>query len=255
MSHKIIKMFKKSVTEEDFKSALQVLERRLQFMEEKNDMLEQDNRVLKEKIIILETQHCFLSQVLTTKISELEKRITDFTDVWHPMMMENVNRIKSELVDEVAGKSEDLLQKFTAGFKVPNDLCGHFLVGLSDCEPYTPCFVSKTAKYDDLWFSLRKCRVTLFFLESIEFFQIKAFDITSFSNFFISLNGKVIREPLNSNQGQFWQYFTQNLGHPETTKGIKTIYNFCMERGIKFVCNGQENINGVPMKLIMEQIN
>jgi hypothetical protein len=30
-------------------------------------------------------------------IQRLEKRITDFTDVWHPIMTENINRIKAEL--------------------------------------------------------------------------------------------------------------------------------------------------------------
>ncbi len=88
-------MFKKSVTEEDFKSALQVLEQRMHFMEQKNALLEQ-------KIIKLESDNYFLRSELESKSSQLEKRITDFTDVWHPMMMENVNRIKSELVDEVA---------------------------------------------------------------------------------------------------------------------------------------------------------
>ena len=32
-----------------------------------------------------------------TDIQRLEKRITDFTDVWHPIMTENMNRIKAEL--------------------------------------------------------------------------------------------------------------------------------------------------------------
>jgi hypothetical protein len=30
-------------------------------------------------------------------IQRLEKRITDFTDVWHPIMTENINRIKADL--------------------------------------------------------------------------------------------------------------------------------------------------------------
>ena len=103
-------MFKKTVTEEDFKSALQQIEQRMHFMEQKNALLEQ-------KIIKLESDNYFLRSELESKSSQLEKRITDFTDVWHPMMMENVNRIKSELVDEVESKNSLAVENFKHDFR------------------------------------------------------------------------------------------------------------------------------------------
>lgn len=42
-----------------------------------------------------------LRHTIYTDVQRLEKRITDFTDLWHPIMTENMNRIKAELKEEV----------------------------------------------------------------------------------------------------------------------------------------------------------
>ena len=88
-------MFQKSLTEEKFTSFVQSLEQRLFFIEQKNYILEQ-------KINALQGENKALRE-------HLEKRITDFTDVWHPMMMDNINRIKTELVNEVEKVNSDFI--------------------------------------------------------------------------------------------------------------------------------------------------
>ena len=67
---------------------------RITLLEEKNVYLEQQNQQLNNNIINLQ-------YILDDVFKKLERRITDFTDVWHPMMMSNINRIKDELVDNV----------------------------------------------------------------------------------------------------------------------------------------------------------
>jgi hypothetical protein len=45
----------------------------------------------------LELEVNTLRHAVYNDIQRLEKRITDFTDVWHPIMTENINRIKADL--------------------------------------------------------------------------------------------------------------------------------------------------------------
>ncbi len=45
----------------------------------------------------LELEVNTLRHAVYNDIQRLEKRITDFTDVWHPIMTENINRIKTDL--------------------------------------------------------------------------------------------------------------------------------------------------------------
>lgn len=71
------------------------LEQTIKNQELTNKYLNQENQLLKQNINNLE--------------QKLEKRITDFTDVWHPIMMANINRIKNELVDEVDNKVETII--------------------------------------------------------------------------------------------------------------------------------------------------
>jgi len=162
-------MFQKSLTEEKFTSFVQSLEQRLFFIEQKNYMLEQ-------KINALQGENKVLRE-------HLERRITDFTDVWHPMMMDNINRIKTELVNEVEKVNSDfitekinaleqktdrdsdkhvcvlqhdkyscilsrLAEKNRENEMINNPVNGNILIGYSPCAQ--PCYCLKTTKSNEL---------------------------------------------------------------------------------------------------------
>ena len=68
---------------------------------------------LEERIKTLEQQNASIIQEMRNMtfhyfqhIERLERRITDFTDVWHPMMTANIVRIKDELVADTRKDSQ-----------------------------------------------------------------------------------------------------------------------------------------------------
>ncbi len=70
-------------------------------LEQKNKYLEQQNIILEQKNLEL-NNYILNLQIKSDETNKLlEKRITDFTDVWHPIMMQNINRIKEELIQTV----------------------------------------------------------------------------------------------------------------------------------------------------------
>jgi hypothetical protein len=69
--------------------------------EEKNDriyLLEQQNLTLMQEIRNMQSYYNSLFQKYNSHIDSLERRITDFTDIWHPIMTDNMVRIKNEIV-------------------------------------------------------------------------------------------------------------------------------------------------------------
>lgn len=250
-------MFKKSVNEEEFKSVIGVLEQRLHFMEQKNALLEQQIRKLEIANNNLLQQHI-------NDNSKLERRITDFTDVWHPMMMDNISRIKDELVEQVKDKSEDLLQTYKK--QIPNNLSNYVLVGfnIANGGSYIPCFAYKPSTWNDLYGTLVRSSFTtshrsnssfIIILESLSLLNLDNIDLDM--SILISVKINIYyknKELINYNDLNM-----QNTNIPDRTKllfnkpGIKTIYRFCNEHNIKLVFNGQEYINGVPIKTLIEQ--
>lgn len=97
-------MFGSSKKSETFKYEVEVnslireataaLNQRVLALEITNQQLIQHNQKLEFE---LQT----LKQTLYTDVQRLEKRITDFTDLWHPIMSENMNRIKAELEETI----------------------------------------------------------------------------------------------------------------------------------------------------------
>jgi hypothetical protein len=64
-------------------------------LEKKNTYLEHAAKILRHDM------HSGINTYIPRGISSLEKRITDFTDVWHPIMTENINRIKADLENTI----------------------------------------------------------------------------------------------------------------------------------------------------------
>lgn len=246
-------MFAKSVSEEKFASFVQSLEQRLLFIEQKNYMLEQ-------RINALQSENQILHQAL-------ERRITDFTDVWHPMMMDNVNRIKTELVGEVEKANDNLeqrlLEKTHKDCVEKDPLHGCVLVGMSVLG--IPCFCNKNTASKEVFLLLMNgtmngthCkyreRFTLF-IESLLIIEDKQFDLQWWMRGCeIVLNGKLITRSLNERQYQYHQLCQNNILIElcKLEDSIKTIYKFCKENEIKFLLNNQPNINNIPFETIFK---
>ena len=67
---------------------------RITILENNMQQLIQNNQFLIQKV-------AYLENALNESHQKLERRITDYTDVWHPMMTANIVRVKEELVDTV----------------------------------------------------------------------------------------------------------------------------------------------------------
>ncbi len=66
------------------------LNQRIIALEIQNNQLVINNQRLEGELVQLKNG-------LYNDVYRLEKRITDFTDIWHPIMTENINRIKTDL--------------------------------------------------------------------------------------------------------------------------------------------------------------
>jgi hypothetical protein len=73
-------------------------------LEERVNALEQQNAAIMREMHNM-TLHYF------QQVERLERRITDFTDVWHPMMTSNIVRIKDELVAETRKDSQSYIDQ------------------------------------------------------------------------------------------------------------------------------------------------
>jgi len=259
-------MFAKSVSEEKVASFVQSLEQRLLFIEQKNYMLEQRMVALQaenqQRVVALQAENQQLHKAL-------ERRITDFTDVWHPMMMDNVNRIKSELVNEVEKVNNNTEQRLVENTYVENDpLNGCVLVGNSVIG--TPVFCHKTTTSKDMFLLLingvtihlrgseikHRERFTLY-IESLLIIEDKEFDLQWWvRGCEIVLNRKLITRSLNERKylsnNQLFENNNILIELCKSENSIKTIYKFCRENGIRFLWNNQPHINNIAIEKIFE---
>lgn len=86
------------------KDATNDLNQRILALEMKNQQLLLNNQKLDIELIQLKNG-------LYNDIQRLEKKITDFTDIWHPIMMENINRIRNDLEKTITNKEQKDIQK------------------------------------------------------------------------------------------------------------------------------------------------
>lgn len=89
------------------------LNQRLVALEVQNNQLILHNQKLEYELNAL--RHSVYADV-----QRLEKRITDFTDLWHPIMSENMNRIKAELETTIREAEREDIQKLS--FELENKL-------------------------------------------------------------------------------------------------------------------------------------
>lgn len=174
--------------------------------EEKNDriyLLEQQNLTLMQEIRNMQSYYNSIFQKYNSHIDSLERRITDFTDVWHPIMTDNMVRIKNEIIidtklyiDSSLTKAVDSLTvKDVSTVKdsstVKDALSGSGLIGYGyNLEPRTgrnliyesakPIFINRNCDYETLIKNMKHC-VKHFIVDSVkELTKINKINLTDF---------------------------------------------------------------------------
>ncbi len=92
--------YEKEVTEL-INQATTGLNQRIAILEIQNQQLQLQNQIINQELNGVKLLLGENLEKLFVENKNLEKRITDFTDLWHPIMAENINRIKSELEQSI----------------------------------------------------------------------------------------------------------------------------------------------------------
>jgi hypothetical protein len=220
---------------------------------------------LNQRIIALESHNQMLIQELIQLKSglyhdfqKLERRITDFTDIWNPFMQQNMNRIKEDLEKTIIDSQREDIKKVQADLECKIEkiieesnigLMDNILVGYY--RDYSPIFAHKDSDNNQI---LRKLQgeeesnlaSSTLILDSLIHFKKAYYDPQSPFGWIkiINKNGIVL---CHTNIGHQLT-FDYTMSRPE----VKNIYKLCKELGIKFKIGGEDRVNGVPIKMIFE---
>lgn len=225
--------------------------------------LEVHNNQLIQRSQALEGEIYQLRNGVIHDFARLEKRITDFTDVWHPMMTANINRIKDDLVKTIMEAEREDIKKVQEDLEskmvkiVEENADDHILIGYKSASPFQiPIFVNKNCDWETLRESLRSCITSnswygsQLYFEKLKYLKnIKEFDLYQLYGVRFYNKNNTIALALGCSTHNFEQWFKSNNCK---INDIKQIYNLCKENGIKFVVNGQDRVNGVPLKMLFE---
>jgi hypothetical protein len=228
---------------------------------------------LNHRISVLKTQNQELIQELShlknglcNDFQRLERRITDFTDVWHPFMIQNINRIKEDLENTIIEAEREDIKKVHADLEDKlKQISQESSVGLMDnvligYQNDLQIFVHKDSNNEEIWkkfntiSGLFVCNQggnghfqhSLFILESLKYLKNAYYDPQSCFGWIKTINKK--REILYECDGMIAltsDYIIQN-------QQVKNIYKLCKEWGIKFLINGEDRVNGIPIKILFE---
>ncbi len=200
----------------------------------------------------------------------LEKRITDFTDIWHPIMTENLNRIKLDLEKtiietekkDIKNIQEELENKLINIIEDNNYTNEQVLIGYDNKgngQTIIPIFIPK--KFNEKYcskignhlgiFSAMTYHIKLdynfeFIIESLEILSKHNklyFDLHNIININIIDNCKnIIRKSNNQ------------IGVDFNDKSLKVIKKYCDKYNIKIYNNGSEYYNGILVSTLIDQI-
>jgi len=172
------------------REATMPLNQRITMLELANQQLIQQNQKLEYDLANLHNN-------LYSNVQRLEKRITDFTDLWHPIMTENINRIKAEL-EETIKQSEKILL-------VSNDkpINNNFtFIGFSRQSNHNgqqfkiPILINKTSDFKQLQYTMRSEFGTRggydLYLSQIQMLNINEIDLIQLSDTRILLDNNEI---------------------------------------------------------------
>ena len=243
--------------------------------------LESQNRLLIQRNQSLEGELNEIKYNINWNRQNLENRITDFTDTWHPLMSDNINRIKKSLEETVMAKENiditkiqsELDQKITNIIKESSveQLSDNILIGFKDGETL-PVFIHKNSNSQ----AFHKFRNTdsgkafhnpwggaVVIAQSLKYLKnIKTYDICSLQNLKITdIDSNIIYNPSELDCG-----CPDSLGKPlkqhlsleqmcdkRNLKLLKKLLNVFDKMGIKLIMNDSEFINGVSIRTLIEQ--
>ena len=215
---------------------------------------------LTQRVIALETQNQQLIQELSHlknglchDFQRLEKRITDFTDLWNPFMQQTMNRIKEDLEKTIIDSQREDIKKIQNDLESKMEksnigLMDNILVGYY--RDYSPIFAHKDSDNNHIMEKLRGDRCdficSTLILDSLKHFKNVYYDPQSPLGWVktISKNREILYE-CNGMQSLTIDY---TMSRPE----FKNIYKLCKELGIKFKIGGEDRVNGVPIKMLFE---
>ena len=222
---------------------------------------------LNHRISVLETQNQQLIQELSqlknglcNDFQRLERRITDFTDVWHPFMIQNINRIKEDLEKTIIETEREDIKKVQADLESKlKQISEESSVGLMDnilvgyYRDYSPVFAHKDSDLNEITAKLRgdmpDFGASTLIFESLKHFKKAFYDPARFQHLkIVNKYGNILYEIPDG--------YARHIGIPVDyliqNQKVKNIYKLCKELGIKFVINGQDRVNGVPIKILFE---
>jgi hypothetical protein len=242
--------------------------------------LESQNRLLIQRNQSLEGELNEIKYNINWNRQNLENRITDFTDTWHPLMSDNINRIKKSLEETVMAKENlditkiqsELDQKITNIIKESSveQLSDNILIGFKDGETL-PVFIHKNSNSQ----AFHKFRNTgpqgfhnpfggaVVIAQSLKYLKnIKTYDICSLQKLKITdIDSNIIYNPSELDCG-----CPDSLGKPlkqhlsleqmcdkRNLKLLKKLLNVFDKMGIKLIMNDSEFINGVSIRTLIEQ--
>jgi hypothetical protein len=178
------------------------------FNKSSSETKDQTVSALEERVKTLEQQNASIIQEMRNMtfhyfqhIERLERRITDFTDVWHPMMTANIVRIKDELVADTRKDSQLYIDQniktlLPASSEKKQEICMDPMSGLviigSQIHQFTrelggtriisPVFLERNASYEELLSAIKTCS-RHFIVDSISAFpEIKKIDLSELVN-------------------------------------------------------------------------
>jgi hypothetical protein len=218
------------------KSSPENKEPKVSALEERINALEQQNAAIMREMHNM-TLHYF------QQLERLERRITDFTDVWHPMMTSNIVRIKDELVAETRKDSQSYIDQNIKTLLPPpcekkqeiamDPLSGCVIIGIyASSGILCPVFVERNASYEKLLNAMRTCSKH-FIVDSIAAFpEIKKIDLAELVNKdvkqvlptnMIDIDGNVIcSSPLNNSKLEYFR--VEKLDKAFAKFGVELLY-------------------------------
>jgi hypothetical protein len=237
-------------------------------------LIQEATNGLNQRILTLETQNQQLIQELyqlkngiCQEFQRLERRITDFTDVWHPMMTQNINRIKEDLEKTIAETEREDIKKVQEDLEkkmaiIAEDssagLMDNILVGYQNGYPI---FAHKDSSTDEIWkqflgdgtiSSRSHLHNTMFIFESLKYFKNAYYDPARFLQMTLINKNGIITNSLRKTPTEHHGFVCWDETLLQRIE-VKNIYKLCQEYGIKFVIHGQDRLNGVPIKILFDE--
>lgn len=243
---------------------------------EVNALIREATTGLNQRVVALEVQNNHLvlqnqkleyelnalRHTVYADVQRLEKRITDFTDVWHPIMSENMNRIKAELETTIREAEREDIQKIS--FELENKLTKI----VEDKEEFVvigrlgswsqPIIIQKNMDFIEYggfsnWIQ-RQGINCLYFEQLKKLTNIKQIEISQFEGVsFVTKGNSEAYEGGGIMNGIIRGTYDKKLNQSKIDV-IRALLELCDLKGIKLLHGGKEyNQFGISIRQLLEQ--